>query len=416
MRLIRAVQIRYFRSIYVAHLRRCGRLNVVSGSNDVGKSNVLKALNLFFNGNTDWITPLDFYRDFSLQRLDEVRRESIKGRQFVSVQVEFERPNNYAGSLPPSFTVKRTWFRDGSRADSDDLEAQGRKGRLPSSAKTAQRFLQIFLGRVHYEYVPAVKDRAYFAHLLGRLQASLLDSPGGDAGPMVELAGGLADHIAGQVGQLRDDFRRATGLETSIEPPAGLGSLFQAFSVSTGGGEGRVPLVLRGDGMQARFVPSVLHYIAQLSKNFFIWGFEEPENSLEYGHAESLSRDFADAYSDSAQLFVTTHSPAFVALRDDGTSCYRATRDSGRTDIARIDSLDSAQSQALREDLGLMRIQAEIHAEYSRRLAELNAANRRAEALEAEMAAHQRPLLIGSPKSGVAEEGLSRSSRDRRSR
>lgn len=61
MQLIRKVKIRYFRSVYTATLDKCKALNVISGRNDAGKSNILKALNLFFNGNTDWNTPFDFY-------------------------------------------------------------------------------------------------------------------------------------------------------------------------------------------------------------------------------------------------------------------------------------------------------------------------------------------------------------------
>ena len=40
-------------------------VTVLSGKNDCGKSNVLRALNLFFNNQTDWITPLIFEKVFS---------------------------------------------------------------------------------------------------------------------------------------------------------------------------------------------------------------------------------------------------------------------------------------------------------------------------------------------------------------
>ena len=33
-------------------------INVFSGVNDIGKSNILKALNLFFNNQTDFLKPL----------------------------------------------------------------------------------------------------------------------------------------------------------------------------------------------------------------------------------------------------------------------------------------------------------------------------------------------------------------------
>ena len=40
-------------------------MNIFVGMNDVGKSNVLKALNLFFNGQTDYNVDFDFKKDFS---------------------------------------------------------------------------------------------------------------------------------------------------------------------------------------------------------------------------------------------------------------------------------------------------------------------------------------------------------------
>lgn len=51
MILIERIEIKYFRSFGEKNVKIAGikDLNIFSGSNDVGKSNVLKALNLFFN-------------------------------------------------------------------------------------------------------------------------------------------------------------------------------------------------------------------------------------------------------------------------------------------------------------------------------------------------------------------------------
>lgn len=54
MNIIDSVTIRYFRSVYTLNLSNCKDLNVFSGKNDVGKSNIIKALNLFFNQETDY--------------------------------------------------------------------------------------------------------------------------------------------------------------------------------------------------------------------------------------------------------------------------------------------------------------------------------------------------------------------------
>lgn len=47
--MIEKIEIQYFRSIYRISFTNVSSINILTGKNDVGKSNVLKALNLFFN-------------------------------------------------------------------------------------------------------------------------------------------------------------------------------------------------------------------------------------------------------------------------------------------------------------------------------------------------------------------------------
>jgi len=395
MELIRKIKIKYFRSVYTASLSRCKSMNVVSGRNDAGKSNILKALNLFFNGNTDWGTAFDFYQNFSVKRLQQVRKESVKGKQFISIEIEFMRPLNYKGSLPETFSVTRTWHRDSSTyLQSDNLDTLESKRLIPSTRETAGRFLSQFLNRIHFEYVPAVKDRAYFTHLLSGLQARLLASPlDSSAAPIVD---DLASHIQGQIGQLQKDFSRATGLETSIEPPKELASLFQSFTVSTASEGGSIPLVFRGDGIQARYVPSVLHYISSNSNDFFVWGFEEPENSLEYTHITSLTRDFVQTYTKKAQIFITSHSPAFVSLRDENSTCYRAFKENDATSVVCVwpEKTSLGHREALLRELGALQIQEEIHKQYAEKLSQFETIAARVDTLRNEIAQYAKPLLL----------------------
>ncbi len=59
---IRLIQIENFRSIKNI-LLDVTNLTVLVGQNDSGKSNTLRALNLFFNGETDSNQPFDFVKD-----------------------------------------------------------------------------------------------------------------------------------------------------------------------------------------------------------------------------------------------------------------------------------------------------------------------------------------------------------------
>ncbi len=53
MRLIKKVEVKYLRSLYELNIDKAGDLNVIFGRNDSGKSNFLRALNLFFNERTE---------------------------------------------------------------------------------------------------------------------------------------------------------------------------------------------------------------------------------------------------------------------------------------------------------------------------------------------------------------------------
>ncbi|MCH7663025.1 MAG: AAA family ATPase [Chloroflexi bacterium] len=87
VQIIRNIEVRYLRSIHRLKINSLGDLTIYSGGNDVGKSNILKAFNLFFNNELEWRSSLYFYQDFSLRRLNEVLRESIKGKQFIRIDV-----------------------------------------------------------------------------------------------------------------------------------------------------------------------------------------------------------------------------------------------------------------------------------------------------------------------------------------
>jgi len=373
MKYIEKITIRYFRSLHTINVKKCTSVNIISGRNDVGKSNIIKALNLFFNGQADWESEYDFYDNFSKKRLEEVRQESIKGKQFISIKIEFSRPDNYKGSLPEKFTVERKWFRDSKTYEpSNNLSSLENAGKLPSSLTTAQRSLATFLNKLHFEYIPAIKDRAYVNELLGRLQRSLLDVTINQNQSLLETAKTLAEHIEGQIVDLKEDFETATKIETSITPPSKISSLFQSFLVSTETDDGSVPLKFRGDGLQSRYIASVLHYISINSTDFYIWGYEEPEIALEYSHASQMAYDFKNKYSKSAQIFVSTHSPAFIALEGEDISCYRVSQNNSESVVANIAiNADLKDKEKLKEELGILDIQKEVHEYYSTELAKL---------------------------------------------
>jgi len=134
---IDSIEIWYFRSIFNLKLRSLKDLSVFSGRNDCGKSNVLKALNLFFNNQTDWQKPFNFFTDFSQKRLEQARA-TVKGKQFVRVEVTFLRGDRSQNSLPEKFTVTRTWYRDSSTPDTKtSIPRQFKQGKTKAKSSYA---------------------------------------------------------------------------------------------------------------------------------------------------------------------------------------------------------------------------------------------------------------------------------------
>ena len=108
MHLIDEIEISYFRSFYKFKLRNLKDLNVIFGKNDSGKSNIVRALNLFFSGGPDHYQSFDFPIDFCEQRLRE-SEESEDVRKFLYVKITFNTPTTYQPSLGKRFFVKRQW-------------------------------------------------------------------------------------------------------------------------------------------------------------------------------------------------------------------------------------------------------------------------------------------------------------------
>jgi hypothetical protein len=160
MRIIDRVEINYFRSLYTLSISPANDINVFVGGNDVGKSNILKALNLFFNNAPDLDSPFEFVRELSRLREDEAR--SAKGRATVWIRITF---NNFLGwkSLPQQFPIKRSWNRY------SDLPLDTYPKEIP--ATTMGRFLN----KIAFHYVPAVRGRVIFSHYLRMLRDALID-------------------------------------------------------------------------------------------------------------------------------------------------------------------------------------------------------------------------------------------------
>ncbi|WP_183254125.1 AAA family ATPase [Brevundimonas basaltis] len=138
------------------------------------------------------------------------------------------------------------------------------------------------------------------------------------------------------------------------------------FSVNRLAGEKGISLDSRGDGIKARYIPLILKFIAEKSRDAagiaptFIWAYEEPENNLEFRRAQALADAFHKlAEDETSQVLLTTHSPVFYNMhlddRDRGLcSAYHLTKAGPETGT--VCRSASEASISLDESMGAMAI------------------------------------------------------------
>lgn len=305
---INSIRVRNFRSLRQLELS-FNRLNIFVGKNDSGKSNVLRALDLFFNHVRGY--PFDWKQDFC------AFAQVPKGRaQEIEVTLEISPPLNFSDSTPVTWT--KSWRQGGLHkdkllhSDRTELSPKNKFGALLKS--------------IRYDYVPAIKGEAYFGRLLGNMH-DMLELTVED-----EIRGASSDFmtaINAHTGSIIQELLQRLDLDSSIALPANLRDLFAQLDFRSTHNERQFSLGQRGDGIKVRHIPIILRWLAKQAqtlsapgrpKVITVWGYEEPENNLELGKCETMADEFL-ADSENIQTFITTHSPAFYSVfRRDQTS------------------------------------------------------------------------------------------------
>jgi len=395
--MIERIEIQYFRSIYRANISGIKNLNVITGKNDVGKSNVLKALNLFFNNCIIEEGDYTFKENYNLKRLNEVRKDTIKGKQFIQIKVTFNREGFFEKTLPQKFTITKKWNRDSILPIvTDDVETQLLKENKVYNERT-KASLTRFLNKCKYIYIPAIKDERIFKKMLSELQEEVFVKKLGDDKELKISMSELASRVSTATSSLSDEFKSVTNIESSIETPTNIGQLYQSLNIVTKNEDNQILLKNRGDGIQVRYLPSIINYLATNSNEKFIWGFEEPENSLEFNMARRMADDFFGVYCNNSQIFVTTHSPAFIDLGYK-TDCsgYRCFVKDSSTSIT--DFKKERDEELLSEELGYASILQQQYEEYKAKKIEIENKNKVITKLLKEIDDSHRPIVLTEGK------------------
>ena len=340
-------QIENFRSL-VNQTVSFSNLNVFVGNNDVGKSNILKALNLFFNNETELGRPFNFETDFTY--LFPPKSHAAKQ---VKIKLIIEVPNSYQDG--GHITWEKVWRRDGFVSEKEQISKQKGNPELSSRSRIPNA-----LRKMKYRYVPAVKSPAFFQELLGTLydtiSVSLSDTI---RTPIHEFAEVLQTATA----TMSQDLKTSLGIDSQIDFPKNLRELFTTLEFDTHTEAGKnFSLDYRGDGIKARHIPMILKFIAgeytriRTSGSTHVttlWGYEEPENSLELSNSFALA-DELHKLSSEIQMFITTHSPAFyLSYQKEGVKLFHVEQkiNDGESTIRPISDVNDVNT-----NLGLLQL------------------------------------------------------------
>jgi AAA15 family ATPase/GTPase len=338
---IEHVAIKNFRSIVSEDIRPKD-LTVFVGNNDVGKSNFLKALNLFFNGETESGNKFDFKVDFC--RFTD--KQTHKAQE-IDIEITFTPPSAFAEHTK-KVLWKKTWRSEGIKrdeitfGDGSDLSERSR--------------LRMWVRRLQFRYVPAIKSGDYFSLLLVDLYRTLYQTIQTDLqGAGSAFIKEISKHTLSLSKELKDLF----GFSSVIQLPPDLSNLFSTLDFETSIEGKQISLNQRGDGIKARHIPVILRFLAEKERLHHkkgavradtIWGYEEPENNLEMTKSFELASEFVKLSND-IQILLTTHSPAF----------YSVIANSKRTYYVLLENKSSKTKEdlgerSLNESMGLMPI------------------------------------------------------------
>jgi predicted ATPase len=375
MKIIQKVAIKNFRSFFgstqndKAEILNVSDLNVFSGSNDSGKSNVLRALNLFFNNEIDNVHPFQFDIDFNVfkseltQKVIEIKVFFIINKRELSITKFYDRSGyrNFEYRFIEKLTTNEIIID--SRQNKNEQRYKGNAKILQQESgyrRSAMRLMQ----SISFSYVPAIREERFFSHLYGKIiykikkneenhvhdllkekkkierwqktltnksenktfianlsdpqwRTDRIDSIEKDIENVSSLDKSI-NSLEKQINKFSSNlFKAVSFLSSEFKVGSNLITFFESFDIGTGGDK-NLSLRTRGDGVQARFIPEMLDFMDSISKDkkHFLWGFEEPENSAEYRNQQVLASKLKNEFSKQKQIFITTHSEEFLSLYD----------------------------------------------------------------------------------------------------
>lgn len=336
MQFIRAIRIKDFRSLSSVKLDDVDNIVPIVGPNGSGKSNMLRALNLFFNGEVENGVTIDLRRDFHDPELKRKTKKQIAVELDMhfgaGLRADLQQPITRLAGGAEVVTIRKLWFLDSVTRETTMELSFGAAGSTPAVVADENRALvERLLGSIRFRYIsnhvhPTDLLRQEEENLRRGLFRRLGKSPSFSADQIEKIREAAESLMVSVTDELKTSTARISKVE--LGTPKDWGELLWAFGLRMqSGSAGGREAVLHGSGIQSALAYAVLHMLDTSLGNDFgwrrgaVWAVEEPESflhaDLQAQLAESLS---LYSGSDRLQILFTTHNNAFLGVADHGVA------------------------------------------------------------------------------------------------
>ena len=312
------------------------KLKIFVGANNTGKSNILRAINLFFNGESEPGVPFNAGQDISNYSSKPVN---------VYIEMQF---SNIDDKYITRFIDKKFYgeFRDylvrvtcvcysTGNIQYSFTNIKGQKKDMPDLWSRIKEYINCI-------YIPAIKDYKTIINneMMKKIVAATFHSWGRGIKTTRRLSRQRHDfhRVLSSVQKiLNTSSSIVSGIVTSAVPRINkfdfslpydnleefLGRL--KFELSEDGMDEKVSLDVEGSGIQSFTIYSMLRLLYEIRpkstarKSQVIWLIEEPETFMHHD-LQRKTFDKLKEYSDRIHIFLTTHSPVFIDKVDYGNT------------------------------------------------------------------------------------------------
>jgi len=320
MNLIEEIEIRSFRSIKSISLSGLDDFTSLAGLNNSGKSNILRALNAFFSGNTDDGIPLNVYDDFYRPDLKKHKAKKIE------VAITFKLPEHFKfrkylegveGMLGSRrFTIAKIFH---IKSDYPSYTLDGRELDLEERLR-ADQFLQL----INFRYIP---NRVLPIDVIKQEHRALMDvlvrRLGQKAKGHEKTFEAIQEISESLVWALNSRITEASPDVGNVRLATPTSWADMAFTMGYKLGQGDMELddFVQGSGIQSLLMFETLYLI---DRDYFqkfgwkqaaVWIVEEPESSLHASLEARVASYLASISSDPGsrlQVLCTTHSDLMI--------------------------------------------------------------------------------------------------------